>query len=144
MLPEHPGGTVAKFDEAMLEALRELPDVKVFESVRPDEDRSGNTYLVYSGGDIVPGASTNHEPITGFSEASVLHSFSVFIAAPTAGVRRAVQKAVRRIVLGFRLEGCTPPRETGQLNSYGDSDQTIKPVRYTALMTYQSTIDRSV
>lgn len=143
MLPAHDGMTVDKFDELMLSALSVLPGVKVYDGVRPDEDRDGNMYVVYFPGDLIPGAAARHEPITGFKEASVLHPFAVMIAAPTARARRQLQAAVRRVILGFEVQGASGIRETGQLNSYGVTDATLIPVRYTQYMTYQVTVDRS-
>lgn len=144
MLDEHIGGTVEKFDDAMLEALSVLPGVKVYDSVRPDNDREGQVYVVYFPGDIIPGSAEHHQPVTGFHQASVIHTFAIMISAPSARSRRKLQAAVRRVVLDVKVDGCTPPSETGQLNSYGNTDNTVKPVRYTGYMTFKSTIDRSV
>lgn len=139
----HDGSTVFDFDVAMIGELKKLP-VKVFDSARPEYDRDGSVYLVYSGGDIIQGTEHNYQPITGFKDAAVIHTFTVFVSAPSAEARNKVQAAVREVVFNAEFEGCTPVSETGQLNSFGATDNTVKPIRYTCIMTYNTTLDRTV
>lgn len=135
---------VLEFDQGVLAELQKIQGVKVYDSVRPDEDEEGKIYVVFFGNDVLPGEASRHRPITGYLEASVLHPFNVLIAAPTPAIRNKVVNEVRRRILSYTVDGASEVKETGQLNSYGDTDNTLKPVRYTYYVTFQVTLDRSV
>lgn len=135
---------IEEFDAAVVSRLRTLTDVDVFLSRRPDDSYSGKSYLVFMGNTALPGAPRRHRPINSVRDASVYHPFGVFIASTSAQARNAIVSAVRRRLIGFQHDGSGEVEETGELNSYGETDSVIKPVRYTAYLTFQVLLDRMI
>lgn len=136
---------VLSFDEVVTAELKTIPGIQVFDGKVPDEiDPKPANYLVLDRNDIIPGEPAKHTPITGFADSSVFHPFGVLIVASSPDSRNNLIAAVRRRLFNLRVEGCSEIRETGQLNSYGSTDNVLKPSRYTSYNTYQATVDRIV
>lgn len=144
MLEPFEGATVEKFDEAAMKELETLKGVRVFDSLRPDGDNDGKDYVVYMPGDVTPGAMRKYGSIVGVTQAAVIHQFGVLVSSVSPKARNHLLAAVRRRLLGFQIPGTSEAFETGALNSYGNTDSTVRPVRYTSYVTFQVTVDRSV
>ncbi len=138
---------VIEFDTEVLRRLGTMVP-KFIENVSEDtltpiEDRSAKTYAIFFGNDIVPGTAYKHMPITGSTTASALHMFSVFIVAPSPGVRNVLVSKVRSLLEGQIITDHSGMiQETGTMNSYADSDSTLKPVKYTYMLSFMVTVDR--
>ena len=138
---------VLEFDEAAQELLQTLVPNFIEEvsedTLSPIESRKSKTYAIYFGNDVVPGTEYAHAPITGSADASAIHFFSVFIVASSPGVRNGLISKVRRLFEGQTItKGSGMISETGTMNSYADSDATLKPVKYTYMLSYKVTVDR--
>ena len=138
---------VIAFDTAALSRLRTLTP-NFFEEVSEDnltpiESRKSKTYAIFFGNDLVPGTEYAHMPVTGSSTSSVLHFFSVFVVANSPGVRNALVSKVRQLFEGQTITASSGMiTETGTMNSYADSDPTLKPIKYTYMLSYKVTVDR--
>ena len=134
---------VEEFDNRVAEALEGLPGVDVFRSRKPDDVYKGKSYLVIMGGDVIPGAATGHKPLCGVRQASFYHTFGVYVVSVSASARTSIVSAVRRRLYGFRVTGVSGEvEETGAYNASSESDPTVRPVRYTAYLTFKVLIDR--
>ena len=100
-------------------------------------------YVVVLPGDVVPAASRRHRPLTGQAEASVYHSVGFHLWAESPPILRGMLRTLRKAMGEFAPDGASDPVETGLFNSNNMWNDTLKPVRYTAYVTYQVTIDRS-
>ena len=140
--------TAMDADELVVAELRkhfQPLGVHVYEDVRPNEAalQDGKTYIVFFGSDIRVGSPRKHRPITGWMDASVFSSFGVYVAAESAKAKRGVVRAVRDVLLGIESDFMSDIHETGAMNSYSDTDGTVKPIKYTWYGTFQCLVDRS-
>ena len=134
---------ILEFDKELLAALSTLKDISVYESVAEAESDGKPEYLVVFTNDSIRGEAYNHESIVSVTEDSFFHPFYVAVSARSAAARNRIVSAVRKKVLGNQFADSSAIIETGIMNSYGDSDITLKPVKYTYIMTFQATLDRS-
>lgn len=149
--------TVDEYDTLLIEHLKgrfKLLGVGVYDTVaaRSYEDVQASfedgaagerNYVVVLPGDVVPAASRRHRPLTGQAEASVYHSVGLHLWAESPAILRGMLRTLREAMGAFVPDGASDPVETGLFNSNNMWSDTLKPVRYTAYVTYQVTVDRS-
>lgn len=140
--------TILEFDTQVRAFLDTMKDVSVYESVRDDGNVASDAddkkaYIVYFGNDIVRGSDWEYGSIVGAQNDALLHPFGVFISAPSAAVRNAIIAYVRKGLLGKSFAGSGGVVETGEQNTYGDTDNTLKPTKFTYMLTFSAIIDRS-
>lgn len=136
---------ILEFDTQVQALLATMKDVSVYESVRDDSDDVAENapYIIYFGNDVVRGNDWQYGSIVGAQNDALLHPFGVFVSAPAVGVRNEMIAFIRRSLLGKSFAGSGGIVETGEQNSFGDTDATIKPVKFTYMMTFSAIIDRS-
>ena len=134
--------TVYQFDNDVRALLSTIKDVALSESTK-EASESSKAYIVYFGNDIVAGSSWEYGSLVGPQDDAIIHQFSVLISAPSTVARNAIVSEVRRRLVGTVLDNASAINETGMMNSFGDSDATLKPVKYTYFITFSAIIDRS-
>ncbi len=142
------GVTSADADEVVFKALSDAFNsigLKVYEEVRPTDAiaKEGKSFVIFYGNDIRTGAPRRHRPLSGWQDASVYASFGVFVGAESVKVKKGMVKLVRQTLLNLRTDFMSDIMETGAMNSYSDTDGTVKPVKYTWYGTFQCLVDRS-
>ena len=133
---------VYEVDQALMAHLRGIEGLTVVEDAVPGGAEGKSTYAVFFGGDLTPRAKAVSMASPRYS--AMMHTFAVLVAARTASVRNAVREEVRDRLVGWSAPGVGQVRETGQLNSYGDTDATIQPLKYACYMTFQTMISEAV
>lgn len=133
---------VYEVDKAILKHLQGIPGLSVVEDAVPGGAGGKSAYAVFFGGDLTPRAKAVSMASPRYS--AMMHTFAVLVAARTASVRNSVREEVRSRLVGWCAPGVGQVRETGQLNSYGDTDATIQPLKYACYMTFQTMISEAV
>ena len=128
---------VYEVDQALMAHLRGIEGLEVVEDAVPGGAEGRSVYAVFFGGDLTPRAKAPRY-------SAMMHTFAVLVAARTASVRNSVREEVRNRLVGWSAPGVGQVRETGQLNSYGDTDATIQPLKYACYMTFQTMISEAV
>jgi len=135
---------ILRFDTAVQQRLSDnLKDVPIYESVEDGDGSTSPQYIVFFGNDVVQGEAYSYGSITGAQDDAFIHQFSVLIVARNKSIRNAVVSAVRQLLVGTVLDNASGIRETGMQNGYGDTDGTLKPVKFTYFITFSVTMDRS-
>ena len=136
---------VYEFDNAAKALLSQIPDVVWYESNAENVNTYDDPqYGVYFGNDVLAMSPYTGGGIAGHQDDAIVHPFSVFVSAPNQLIMNKLVSKIRSMLIGKTLiEGSSGIGENGTLNSYGDSDATLKPVKYTYFMSFTTTIDRS-
>lgn len=135
---------ILSFDTAVQALLSDnLKDVALCESVESGEGSTAPQYIVFFGNDFIQGEAYSYGSITGAQDDAFIHQFSVLIVARNRNIRNAIVAAVRRLLVGTVIGNASGIRETGMQNGYGDTDGTLKPVKFTYFITFSVTMDRS-
>jgi hypothetical protein len=133
---------VYEVDQQLIKLLEGIEGLPVYEDTVPGGAQPGGVYAVFFGGDLTPRAKAVSMVSPRYS--ALMHTFAVMVAARTARVRNQVREEVRNRLVGWAAPGVGQVRETGQLNSYGDTDATIQPLKYACYMTFQTMISEAV
>ena len=124
---------VYEVDQALMAHLRGIEGLEVVEDAVPGGAEGRSVYAVFFGGDLTPRAKAVSMASPRYS--AMMHTFAVL---------DSVREEVRNRLVGWSAPGVGQVRETGQLNSYGDTDATIQPLKYACYMTFQTMISEAV
>lgn len=131
-----------EFDAEVMRILRDhLKGVEVHQDVEADDARKSKAYCVFFGNDRYFGSPYVHGSIAGPQHGSVYHYFGVHVSATSPSIRNRIVAEIRRLLLGRRILGGSAIRGSGDGSGYGDTDNTLRPTRYTYYLTFIVTLD---
>lgn len=134
--------TTYEYDTELLKVLRAgLPGVGVHEDVEPDDAERTTAYVVLFGGDLVFGSQARYASVAGQRCDAAIHTFAVHVSATTPSIRSKIVARIRDLLRGRRILDAGEVRETGDGVGYGDTDPTMRPVRYTGYLTFRAVLD---
>lgn len=131
-----------EFDAEVIRILKNgLEGVGVYQDVEADDAPKTKAYCVYFGNDRLYGTQFLHASIAGPQYGSVFHPFAIHVSATSPAIRNKMVAEIRRLLLGRRILDGSAIRETGDGAGYGDTDNTLRPTRYTYYLTFIVTLD---
>lgn len=131
-----------EFDDEVMRILRDgLAGVGVHQDVEADDAPKTKAYCVFFGNDRLYGTPFSHGSIAGPQHGSVFHTFGIHVSATSPRIRNQIVAEIRRLLLGRRILDGSAIRETGDGAGYGDTDNTLRPTRYTYYLTFIVTLD---
>lgn len=130
------------FDEEVIRLLGDnLAGIEVHQDVEADDAIKSKAYLVYFGNDRLFGEASRMNSICGPTGDAYYHPFAIHVSATSPSLRNRIVAEVRKLLIGRSILASSAIRETGDGAGYGDTDNTLRPTRYTYYLTFQVMLD---
>lgn len=134
--------STAKFDLKVLELLRTIKGVEVFDI--DVEDSDAPAYIVFHGGAEIGAFLTSNQSIAGHQYDVYEHRFDIKVVATQKSLLVPITSKVKQLLIGATLiPGSSGVNIAPSLSMSGDYDATMRPTKFLAVLSFAVSLDRS-